>query len=151
MQQFQCLSSSCVHSPPRSRGRFSQGCGGFMAPTSAHAPVFKRCSSAPVWASRPFPSPLTDCPFATLQKANTFRLIKVHYSTVHEKVPKSLQSYPTLCDHMDCSPPASSVHGILHVGILGWVAMPSSRGSSWPRDQTHASYISCIRGWILYH
>ena len=31
---------------------------------------------------------------------------------------------------MDCSPPGSSVHGILQARILAWVAMPSSRGSS---------------------
>ena len=37
---------------------------------------------------------------------------------------------------MDCSPPGSSVHGILQARILEWVAMPSSRGSSWPRDWT---------------
>ena len=43
---------------------------------------------------------------------------------------KSLQSCPTLCDPIDCSPPGSSVHGILQAGILEWVAMPSSRGSS---------------------
>ena len=43
---------------------------------------------------------------------------------------KSLQSCPTLCDPMDCSPPGSSVHGILQARILEWVAMPSSRGSS---------------------
>ena len=36
----------------------------------------------------------------------------------------------TLCDPMDCSPPSSSVHGILQARILKWVAMPSSRGSS---------------------
>ena len=36
----------------------------------------------------------------------------------------------TLCDPMDCSPPGSSVHGILQARILEWVAMPSSRGSS---------------------
>ena len=42
---------------------------------------------------------------------------------------KSLQSCPTLCDPMDCSPPHSSVHGILQARILEWVAMPSSRGS----------------------
>ena len=47
---------------------------------------------------------------------------------------KSLQSYPTLCDPMDCSPPGSSVHGILQARILEWVAMSSSRGSSQPRD-----------------
>ena len=42
---------------------------------------------------------------------------------------KSLQSCPTLCDPMDCSPPSSSVHGILQGRILEWVTMPSSRGS----------------------
>ena len=40
------------------------------------------------------------------------------------------QSCPTLCDHMDYSPPASSVHGILQARILEWVAIPFSRGSS---------------------
>ena len=46
---------------------------------------------------------------------------------------KSLQSCPTLCDPIDCSPPGSSVYGILQAGILEWVAMPSFRGSSPPR------------------
>ena len=46
------------------------------------------------------------------------------------------QSRPTLWDLMDCSPPGSSVHGILQARILGWVAMPSSRASSQPRDPT---------------
>ena len=41
------------------------------------------------------------------------------------------QSCPTLCESMDCSPPGSSVHGILQAWIL-WVSMPSSRGSSRP-------------------
>ena len=40
---------------------------------------------------------------------------------------KSLQLCPTLCDPMNCSPPGSSVHGILQARILEWVAMPSSR------------------------
>ena len=43
---------------------------------------------------------------------------------------KSLQSCPALCDSMDCSPPDSSVHGVLQARILEWIAMPSSRGSS---------------------
>ena len=47
---------------------------------------------------------------------------------------KSLQLCPTLCDPMNYSPPGSSVHGILQARILEWVAMPSSRGSSPPRD-----------------
>ena len=42
----------------------------------------------------------------------------------------------TLGDPTDCSPLGSSVHGILQAGILEWVAMPSSRGSFQPRDQT---------------
>ena len=54
---------------------------------------------------------------------------------------KSCQLCPTLCNPMDCSPPGSSVHGILQARILEWVAMPSSRGSSQPRDQTCVSYI----------
>ena len=54
---------------------------------------------------------------------------------------ESLQSCPALCDLMDCSPPGSSVHGIFQARILKWVAMPSSRGSSQPRDQTQ---VSCI-------
>ena len=45
---------------------------------------------------------------------------------------KSVQSYATLCDPVDCIPPDSSVHGILQAGILEWVAMPSSRESPWP-------------------
>ena len=41
---------------------------------------------------------------------------------------KLLQSCPTLCNPMDCSPPGFSVHGILQARILEWVAMPSSKG-----------------------
>ena len=48
----------------------------------------------------------------------------------------------TLCDAMDCNPPGSSVHGILQARILEWVAIPSSRGSSGPRDRTQVSYIT---------
>ena len=49
----------------------------------------------------------------------------------------------TLCDPMDCSPPGSSVHGILQARIPEWVAIPFSRGSSQPRDQTQ---ILCTAG-----
>ena len=52
------------------------------------------------------------------------------------------QSCPTLCDPVDCSPPGSSVHGILQARILEWVAISFSRGSSWPRDQTQVSRIA---------
>ena len=47
---------------------------------------------------------------------------------------------------MDCSPPGSSVHGILQGGILEWVAIPFSRGSSPLRDWAQ---VSCIaRGFF---
>ena len=46
------------------------------------------------------------------------------------------QSCPTLYDPLNCSPPGSSVHGIHQARILEWVAIPFSRGSSQPRDQT---------------
>ena len=48
----------------------------------------------------------------------------------------SLQLCLTLCNIMNCSPPGSSVHVILQARILEWVAMPSTRGSSQPRDRT---------------
>ena len=71
---------------------------------------------------------------------------------LHECMPaKSLLSCPTLCDPMDCSPPGSSVHGILQARILEWVATPSSGGSSQPRDRTCVSYVSCIGRRVLYH
>ena len=47
-----------------------------------------------------------------------------------------VQSCPTLCNPMDCSLPGSSVLGILQARILEWVAIPFSRGSSRPGDQT---------------
>ena len=54
------------------------------------------------------------------------------------------------CDPMDCSPPSSSVHGILQARIPEWVVMPSSRGSSQPRSNL-VSYVSCIGRQVLYH
>ena len=51
---------------------------------------------------------------------------------------------------MDCSPPGSSVLGILQARILEWIAVPSSRGSSQPRDRTRVSYVSCVGRQVLY-
>ena len=84
---------------------------------------------------------------------------------------KLLQSCLTLCDPMNYSPPGSSVHGIHQARDLKWVAMPSSRGSSWPRDHTlyagaaadrnnvianfcarhYSTNIVCIKSFNLYN
>ena len=58
------------------------------------------------------------------------------------------QLCPTLCDPIDCSPPVSSVHGILQARILELFAISSSRGSSQLRDRTQ---VFCIGRRILYH
>ena len=52
----------------------------------------------------------------------------------------AVQSCPTLCNPMDCSPPGSSVHRILQARILEWVAIPFSRGFSQHGDQTPISH-----------
>ena len=44
--------------------------------------------------------------------------------------------------------PWTVAHGISQARVLDWAAIPFSRESSWPRDQTH---VSCIGKWILYH
>ena len=65
---------------------------------------------------------------------------------MHVLCAKSLQSCPTLCDPMDHSPPGSFVHGILQARILEWVAMPSSKGSSQPRDWTVSLTFAALAG-----
>ena len=59
------------------------------------------------------------------------------YVYVIDTFVKVAQSCPTLCDPMDCT-----VHGILQARILEWGAIPFSRGSSQPRDQTQVSHIT---------
>ena len=51
---------------------------------------------------------------------------------------------------MDCSPPGSSVHGILQARLLEWVVISYSRGSSQHRDQTRIFCVSCIGKQIVY-
>ena len=98
-------------------------------------------------------------PPASGDRRNSFRFLKLTpiwgdafwlFEATRIRV-KSLQSCPTLCNPMACSPPGFSVHGILQARILEWVAMPSSRGSSWSRDQTQASCISYICRQVPYH
>ena len=57
-----------------------------------------------------------------------------------------LLSCPTVCSHLDSSLPVSSAHRISQARILEQVAILLSRGSSWPRDRTHVSFIG---KWVL--
>ena len=80
------------------------------------------------------PSSFTSSAFCPKsQKLDSF----VIYSSL-----KVAQSCPTLCNPVDCSPPGSSVHGVLQARILEWVAISFSRGSSRPRDRTQVSHIA---------
>ena len=59
------------------------------------------------------------------------------------------QLCPILCDPVYCSPPGTSVHGILQARILEWVAISFFRGSSWPKDRTWVSRTTgrCFTLW----
>ena len=59
-----------------------------------------------------------------------------------------VQSCPTLCDAMDCSPPGPSVHATFQARILEWVAISYCRVSSRPRGGKH---FPCIGRQIFYH
>ena len=91
----------------------------FVTPWTAayRTPLSMGFSRQEYWSGLPFPSPESESEVA--------------------------QSYPTLRDPVDCTPPGSSIHGILQARILEWVAISSSRGSSQPRDQIE---VSCVAG-----
>ena len=67
------------------------------------------------------------------------------------RTPSVTQPCQTLCDHMDCVPPVSSVHGIFQARILDWVAISYPRGSSQARDGSCNLGIFCVGWQILYH
>ena len=54
------------------------------------------------------------------------------------------QLCPTLGDPMDCIPPGSAANGVFQARVLEWVAISSSRRSSWPRDWT---CVLCLLHW----
>ena len=62
-----------------------------------------------------------------------------------------IQSCPTLYNPMDGNPPGSSLHKTSQARVVEWVAISSPRVSSWPRDSTHVSRVSCISRQLLYH
>ena len=73
-----------------------------------------------------------------------YSILYIHLAGFGDLVAKL---YLTLCDPMDCSPPGSSVHGVLQARILEWVAISLFRGSSQPRNRTRVSF-TCRQ--ILY-
>ena len=82
-----------------------------------------------------------DCAFIS-----TYIYIYTHthiHIYIHTCVHACCLSMVSLYDPMDCSPPSSSIHGILQARVLEWIAIPFSRGSSQPRDRTQ---VSCIAG-----
>ena len=62
---------------------------------------------------------------------------------------KALQSCLTLSDTLGCSPPGSSVHGILQARVLGWVAMPSSRDLHYPETESESLTSPALAGGSL--
>ena len=101
-------------------------------PKSAKSPALTRASSVALGKSPGF----SGLPILHLQ---------------HEDAYVHAQLRPTLCDPMGYSPPGSFVHGISQAGILEWVAISSSRGSSQLRDRNCVSCMSCTGIWNPYH
>ena len=88
-----------------------------------------------------------DCNTAQPLWKTAWQIPKMLHIDYHECVhAQLLQLCLTFCHPMDCSLPGSSVHGIFHARMLEWVAMPASRGSSWPGDWTRVSYASTLAG-----
>ena len=124
----------CVHS------QLLQSCPIFVTlwAIAFQASLFVGFSRQEYWSGFPFPPP-GDLPGPGMEprspalQADSFLSEPIKYVLC-------AQFCLTLCDPMDCSPPGSSVHGILQARMLEWVAMPSSRGSSRPRGQARVSY-----------
>ena len=91
------------------------------------------------------------------QVHNILRLIYIYIYQMHMCVCECVCVCVQLLSHVQffaapqTSPPGSSAHGILQARILKWVVNSFSRGSSWPRDWTCISCISCIGKRIHYH
>ena len=131
-----------------------QGCKSSLPPAfinkvllkHSHAHLFTHCP----WLYSPYNEKLRD--HSPLQGQITYYRIfsRKMLQTPHLHGPSlSLFSRSVMSnsgDSMDCSLPGSSVHGILQERILEWVAIPFSRGSSQPRNQT---WVSCMAGRLF--
>ena len=105
--------------------------------------------SPPLSQGPPLPTFLSQHPSLFLSVLVTLDQGQACSSMASSCVCLVIQSCLTLCDPIDRSP-GSSVHGVLQARIQVWVAISFSRGSSWPRDQTQVSCVSCIGSCILY-
>ena len=74
-------------------------------------------------------------------KKHNLHLLSIVDSAIHKAstAAKSIQSHPTLCDPMECSPPGSSVHKTLQVRILEWVAISFPTIKHLPQALFHSS------------
>ena len=125
-----------------------------VVPALSHSPslLWSRSSSALTWPSE------RSSPFVifTLVVFELLIFLSLHYNwsdLLKIQIPYIcvclvIQSCPTLCNPMNYSLLGSSVLEISQARILEWVAISSSRRSSWPRDWT---CVSCIGRWILCH
>ena len=96
------------------------------------------------------PAGITWQHFASVVQGFSWYLHYVFYGTSAKITWSSVlitQLCPIFCEPMDCSPPGSSVLGILQARILEWVAIPFSRRYSRPRDRTQ---VPCIAGRVFY-
>ena len=106
--------------------RASKKSGGSVVPLPPHRALLKECS----WLHAVYVWLLIWLSKVTMMKFTEGLLCAYSLSRVW------------LCDLRDCSPPGSSVQGILQARILEWVAMPSSRRRPQPRDWTQVSRIA---------
>ena len=96
-----------------------------------------------------------DTRLATLHTGPMWRTLRAGRNwSCHKKVRLRetewfLQSCPSLCIPKDCSPPGSSVHGILQARIPEWVAISYLRGSPDPGIEPSSLLFTCIGGWAL--
>ena len=91
-------------------------------------PLSMEFSRQEYWSRLPFPGDLSD-PMIEPASLMPHELAREFFTTVSPAAAaaaKLLQSCLTLCDLIDCSPPGSTVPGILQARILEWVAMSFS-------------------------
>ena len=112
------------------------------------APLSTGCSRQEYWIGLPFPSP-RDLPDPRIKPSSP--ALAGRFFTAEPTAVLILSVVQTLCNLIDCSSPGSSIHGFLQARILEWVAMPSSKRSSHPRDLTQLSHICRRIPYCLSH